>query len=108
MSNADVDLPFPPVPTVWEPTEARGAIASRNWGAVFAILRRYGYSQEQISAMTGCSTSEVAAIIGGRPLFSYETQLRVARALGVPMCLAGFAVCAAACGVPGLQRRLAG
>jgi hypothetical protein len=108
VSHPATDVPSPPNPEVWESPEARGAIASRNWGAVFAILRRRGYSQQQISAMTGCSAGDVAAIIGGRPLFSYEAQFRVARALGVPMCLAGFASCVAICGGPGTRHRQAG
>jgi hypothetical protein len=108
VTNSANELTSPPDHSIWTSPEARGAIASRNWGAVFTILRRYGYTQEHISAMTGCSPRDVAATIGGRPLFSHEAQYRVAGALGVPMCLAGFATCAPSCSMTATRRQLAG
>lgn len=93
MSQLTAAVPARPDPSMWELPELRGAIASRNWGMVFASLRRRGYSQEELATITGYSCGEVAAIVGGRPILSYDAQLRVAKALGVPLCLAGFAAC---------------
>jgi hypothetical protein len=95
VSQPTAAVPARPDPSMWESPELRGAIASRNWGMVFAALRRRGYSQEELASITGYSCGEVAAITGGRPIFSYDAQLRVAKVLGVPLCLAGFASCAA-------------
>jgi transcriptional regulator with XRE-family HTH domain len=86
-----------PGPGAWELPEMRGAVASRNYGQVFAILRRLGYTQDQLSSMTGYSHTEVAAIISGRPVISYDVQFRLAKRLGLPLCLAGFADCPLVC-----------
>ncbi|MGQ0775657.1 MAG: helix-turn-helix domain-containing protein [Pseudonocardiales bacterium] len=65
--------------------EARGALAERDIGAVYAILYRSGVSQREIARRTGQSQSEISEIIhGDRRVRDVEVLERIADGLGVP------------------------
>ncbi|MBW0010411.1 MAG: transcriptional regulator, partial [Pseudonocardiales bacterium] len=44
----------------------RAALAARDIGALYRLLRRVGVSQRKIAQLTGQSPSEVSEIIKGR------------------------------------------
>lgn len=63
---------------------ARQALARRDIGAVFRILRNAGVSQASIAHATGQKQSEVSEIISGRQVQSVALLERIADALDVP------------------------
>jgi len=81
----------PPGPEVWERPEMRAVLAVRDFGRVFRLLQRIGYSQKRIGALTGQSQSEVCAIIHGRKVVAWDVIERIVRKLQIPPHLAGLA-----------------
>ena len=71
-------------PAVWEQPEMRAALAARDVGTVYRLLRQVGVSQRQIAALTGQSQSEVSEIIKGRQVMAYDVLVRLAEGLGIP------------------------
>jgi transcriptional regulator with XRE-family HTH domain len=71
-------------PVVWEQPDMRRALAARNIGAVYRVLRDVGISQRQIAALTGQSQSEVSEIFKGRQVKAYDVLERIAEGLGIP------------------------
>ncbi|GAB2994203.1 helix-turn-helix domain-containing protein [Saccharothrix stipae] len=83
------DRPINPV--VWHDRDIRAALAQRNIGRVYQLLRRFGVSQRQIAACTGQGQSEVSAIVNGRQVQAYDVLERIADGLGVPRGYMGLA-----------------
>ncbi|MBB5953798.1 transcriptional regulator with XRE-family HTH domain [Saccharothrix tamanrassetensis] len=69
----------------------RDALARREIGPVYRLLRRQGVSVERIVALTGQSPQDVSAAIDGRPVRDYDTLCRIAEGLGVPKGYMGLA-----------------
>lgn len=63
---------------------ARQALARRDIGAVFCILRDAGVTQVSIARATGQKQSEISEIISGRQVQSVTLLERIADGLGVP------------------------
>ncbi len=63
--------------------DARQALAQRDIGAVYALLRDAGISQRRIADLTGQSQSQVCEIIYGRPVLQAHVLERIADGLGV-------------------------
>ncbi|GAA1309742.1 helix-turn-helix transcriptional regulator [Saccharothrix xinjiangensis] len=83
------DRPIDPV--VWHGREMRQALARRDVGLVYRLLRRVGVSQRQIAACTGQGQSEVSAIANGRQVQAYNVLERIADGLGIPRGYMGLA-----------------
>lgn len=64
--------------------DARRALAARDIGAVYRLLRDAGVSQRVIAHLTGQSQSQVCEILHGRPVKQYDVLVRIADGLGVP------------------------
>lgn len=77
---------------VWSRPDMREALASRDVGAAYRILQRYGVSQRRIAAQTGQSQSEISEILGGRQVKSYDVLVRIAEGLGIPRGWMGLAM----------------
>ena len=79
-------LPCPMLiePAAWEQPDMRAALAARDVGTVYRLLRQVGVSQRQIAALTGQSQSEVSEIIKGRQVIAYDVLVRLAVGLGIP------------------------
>lgn len=69
----------------------RAALAVRDIGKVFRLLRESGVPQRRIAAMTGHRQSEVAEIVKGRGVWAYDVLERIADGLGVPRGYLGLA-----------------
>ncbi|QFZ20508.1 helix-turn-helix domain-containing protein [Saccharothrix syringae] len=83
------DRPIDPV--VWHDHEMRAALAQRDIGRVYRLLRRVGVSQRQIAAGTGQGQSEISAIVNGRQVQAYDVLERIADGLGIPRGYMGLA-----------------
>jgi hypothetical protein len=94
--NPDPDKPRPPR-EFWFTPQLRPALAERDFTAIYRMLRRYGYTQHQLSVLTGHSQPQVSATVNGRPVMAYQVMKRVADGLGIPPCLLGMATCADRC-----------
>lgn len=70
-------------PALWQRSDMRTALASRDIAMVFRLLQRSGVSQRRIAALTGQSQSEISEILGGRQVLSYNILARIADGLGV-------------------------
>ncbi len=68
----------------YEHPEARGALAARDVGAVYRLLRRHGVTQREIARRTGQSQSEVSEIVRGRRVRDVTVLERICDGLGVP------------------------
>jgi hypothetical protein len=97
MNTPEPSLPAKPDPAIWDLPEMRAAVASRDIGWIYSILRRHGLSQPEIAVLTRQSQPEVAAIMAGCRVLAYDVLFRIARGLGFPLCLAGLASCCAQC-----------
>jgi len=64
--------------------EVRAALAARDIGALYRLLRRVGVSQRKIAQLTGQSPSEVSEIIKGRQVLNVRVLERIADGLGIP------------------------
>ncbi len=97
MPAVNVDLDRPPVdrppldPALWERADTRRALAARDLGTVFRLLRSAGTSQRAIAALTGLAPSEVYEIGRGRRVMAYDVLCRIADGLGVPRGYLGLA-----------------
>jgi transcriptional regulator with XRE-family HTH domain len=69
------------------------ALAVRDIGTVYRLLREMGISQRQIADLTGQSQSEVSEIINGRQVIAYDVLKRIAEGLGIPHGHMGLAQC---------------
>ncbi|MPZ66272.1 MAG: hypothetical protein GEU83_12405 [Pseudonocardiaceae bacterium] len=64
--------------------EARTALAARDIGTVYRLLREAGVPQREIAHLTGQAQSEVSEILHGRAVQGYDVLTRIADGLGVP------------------------
>jgi transcriptional regulator with XRE-family HTH domain/tetratricopeptide (TPR) repeat protein len=78
-------------PELWQRTDMRRALASRDLAVVFTLLRRVGTSQRAIACLTGLAPSEVYEIARGRRVMAYDVLCRIADGLGVPRGYLGLA-----------------
>jgi transcriptional regulator with XRE-family HTH domain len=78
-------------PELWQRTDMRRALASRDLAGVFTLLRRVGTSQRAIACLTGLAPSEVYEISRGRRVMAYDVLCRIADGLGVPRGYLGLA-----------------
>ena len=69
---------------VWKQLGMRDALARRNIGGVYRLLKTAGISQRRIGELTGQSQSEVSEILSGRRVMAYDVLVRIAEGLGVP------------------------
>jgi len=70
-------------PGFFEGEEMRAALAARDIGTVYRLLRRQGVSQRRIALLTGQSQSEVCEILKGRKVRDVRVLERIADGLGV-------------------------
>lgn len=77
------DTPPPIRPEVWERPEMRAALAQRDIGRVYKLLKQDGVTQREIARRTGQSQSEVSEIIQGRQVRDVKVLERIADGLGV-------------------------
>lgn len=78
-------------PDIWDELDMRRALAVRDIGTVYRLLRRAGVSQRQIGQLTGQSQAEVSEIIKDRQVISYDVLERIADGLGIPRGYMGLA-----------------
>ena len=78
------DAPPPIRPEVWERPEMRAALAGRDIGRVYKLLKQDGVTQREIARRTGQSQSEVSEIVQGRQVRDVTVLERIADGLGVP------------------------
>src|SRR5437764_8438948 len=83
--------PGPPDPKVWDAPDMRAALARRDFGLVYRLLQKIGYSQQRIAALTGQSQPEVSAIIHGRKVMALDVIERIVWGLGIPPAHVGLA-----------------
>ncbi|WP_370946976.1 XRE family transcriptional regulator [Amycolatopsis sp. cg5] len=81
----------PPDPQVWEGPRMRAALAARDVGAVFRLLKAHGVSQRRIASLTGQSQPEVSDIVRGRVVMAYDVLARISDGLGIPRGYMGLA-----------------
>jgi transcriptional regulator with XRE-family HTH domain len=62
----------------------RDALATRDIATVYRLLGAAGMSQRTIAALTSQSQSDIADVLGGRQVMSYDLLDRIATGLGVP------------------------
>ncbi|MGH3620536.1 MAG: helix-turn-helix domain-containing protein [Sciscionella sp.] len=81
-----------PIPEGFYEDDLRGALASYDFGAVFAAVRRQtGLSQLRLADLLGLSQSRISAVERGeRRLIHVKLVARLATALGIPARLLGF------------------
>ncbi|MPZ67005.1 MAG: helix-turn-helix domain-containing protein [Pseudonocardiaceae bacterium] len=68
---------------VLDTPESRRALASRDIGTVYRLLKQRGVSQRTIAHATGQSQSEVSEILKGRRVRGYDLLVRICDGLGV-------------------------
>jgi transcriptional regulator with XRE-family HTH domain len=74
-----------PIPEwVWTEPAMLPVLAGRDMCAVYTHLQHLGLSQRRIGARTGQSQGEVAEIIKGRRIISYDVLVRIAHGLNIP------------------------
>ncbi|GAA1994580.1 XRE family transcriptional regulator [Amycolatopsis minnesotensis] len=78
-------------PAIWREPAMRAALAVRDMGAVFALLKRHGISQRRIAGLTDQAQPEVSEILRGRQVMAYDLLSRIADGLGIPRGLMGLA-----------------
>ena len=70
---------------VWQRVDTRSVLQSRDVGALFRLLRRYGVSQGRLAAALGLTQGRVSEIARGqRAVTTLEVFERVADGLGLP------------------------
>ena len=78
-------IPVDPIdPEFFKGEEMRAALAARDIGTVYRLLRRVGVSQRRIAQWTGQSQSEVCEILKGRRVRDVWVLERIANGLGIP------------------------
>ena len=71
---------------LWTRRDVATALNRRDVGAIYAVLNReLGIPQRQLGMLTGQSQSEIAEILAGRQVLTYDLLLRVATNLGIPL-----------------------
>ncbi|MEO7194475.1 MAG: helix-turn-helix transcriptional regulator [Pseudonocardiaceae bacterium] len=76
-------------PAFFDEDAVRAALAARDIGALYRLLRRVGVSQRRIAELTGQSQSEVSEILHGRQVANIRLLERIADGLGMPRTLLG-------------------
>lgn len=71
-------------PEMWDAPDMLKALACRDIGTVFGLLKRWGIPQSQIAAIVGMSPSEVSDVVAGRQVRNYRTLARIADQFGIP------------------------
>jgi hypothetical protein len=71
-------------PAMWARADVREALARRDVGALYEILRRHGVPLHAVAAATGQSLPQVWAAIAGRRTVSADVLARIADGLGMP------------------------
>ncbi|MBV8540297.1 MAG: helix-turn-helix transcriptional regulator [Pseudonocardiales bacterium] len=71
-------------PEFFDDDDVRAALAARDIGTLYRLLRRVGVSQRQIAHLTGQSQSEVSEILKGRQVLNVRVLERIADGLGIP------------------------
>ncbi|HWR46167.1 MAG TPA: helix-turn-helix domain-containing protein [Pseudonocardiaceae bacterium] len=71
-------------PEFFEDDDVRAALATRDIGALYRLLRRVGLSQRRIAHLTGQSQSEVSEILKGRQVLNVWLLERIADGLDIP------------------------
>ncbi|MGH3828636.1 MAG: helix-turn-helix domain-containing protein, partial [Pseudonocardiaceae bacterium] len=70
-------------PEFFDDDAVRAALATRDIGRLFCLLRRVGMSQRRIAELTGQSQSEVSEILHGRQVLNVRVLERIADGFGV-------------------------
>lgn len=70
-------------PEVFELPAMRDALARRDVGQVYRLLKHAGISQRAIAELTGTTQSQVHEIIHGRPVKQYDVLGRICDGLGI-------------------------
>ncbi|MBV8539328.1 MAG: helix-turn-helix transcriptional regulator [Pseudonocardiales bacterium] len=68
----------------FEDDAVRAALAARDIGALYHLLRRVELSQRRIADLTGQSQSEVGEILNGRQVRDVRVLERIADGVGIP------------------------
>jgi transcriptional regulator with XRE-family HTH domain len=71
-------------PSFLDDDEVRAALAARDIGALYRLLKRLGISQRQIAGLTDQSQSEVCEILKGRQVLNVLVLERIADGFGIP------------------------
>ncbi|MEO7193352.1 MAG: helix-turn-helix transcriptional regulator [Pseudonocardiaceae bacterium] len=71
-------------PAFFDDDEVRAALAARDIGALYGLLRRVGVSQRRIAELTGQSQSEVSEILHGCQVLNVRVLERIADGFGLP------------------------
>jgi transcriptional regulator with XRE-family HTH domain len=71
-------------PEFLDDDEVRAALAARDIGAFYRLLKRLGMSQRQIAGLTDQTQSEVCAILQGRKVLNVLLLERIADGFGIP------------------------
>ncbi len=74
----------PREPEFFDGDEMRAALAARDIGTVYRLLRRLDVSQRRIALLTGQSQSEVCEILKDRQVRDVRVLERITDELGVP------------------------
>jgi transcriptional regulator with XRE-family HTH domain len=72
-----------PIEVLSTPT-ARVALANHDLATVYSLLNVAGYSQRRLAGLVGQRQSEVAKVIAGHQVRTYDVLTRIADGLGVP------------------------
>lgn len=64
--------------------EVRAVLADHDIGALFQVLREYGWTQREIAKATGMPQSSVCEIVKGRRVIGFQVLVRIADGLGIP------------------------
>jgi transcriptional regulator with XRE-family HTH domain len=71
-------------PEFLDSDEVRAALATRDIGTLYRLLKRLGLSQRKIAGLTGQTQSEVCEILSGRQVLNVLVLERIADGLGIP------------------------
>ncbi|MGH3831377.1 MAG: helix-turn-helix domain-containing protein [Pseudonocardiaceae bacterium] len=80
-------------PAFFDEDAVRAALADRDIGRLFCLLRRVGVSQRRIAELTGQSQSEVSEILHGRQVLNVRVLERIADGFGVSRKRLGVSYC---------------
>ncbi len=83
--------------------DVRAALAARDVGALYRLLKEAGVSQRRIAELTNQSTSEVSEILQGRQVRDVRVLERIANGLGVPRAWMGLSYGAEKPSVPSAE-----
>jgi transcriptional regulator with XRE-family HTH domain len=81
--------PISPPLTEWLRTDMLHALAVHDIAGLYRNLRKLGYSQHHIGALTKQSQPEISTIAHGRQVSAYDLLARIAIGLDIPACLMG-------------------